>query len=410
MLALSSPGRGRRAGLALLCAVLLAGCGSSDSSDGTSGGGDSSSPGDLLTAGQLYTVLLNVDELPAGYVIDPSPDEDDGEDQDFGTSDCARKLEELTGTEDETPAAAEVTRTFNTGEDGLAGLEQSVESYDDEDALNDSIDEFRDIVANCGQLTFSADGVPATLTVSEANVPEHGDDTLGFRMKGQISAFPFELVFGVNRLGHNIHMVMAGGLGEADMTALTQAMDTGFAKLEKAHETDPNAPAATPAPAEPDPTSTLRTGGPGTYTRQSESGVLIELDLPATDTSPLNGQVLDYLNQVGGEYADVQLVDVRVDNGSTDSTFIGTVTVVTNDGEQIELDSLVMLLNETNDSDPDAYSATGSDLNTELSNQQIDDLKPGAKGTQTFALRVPADSIKDVYVNVDFDDIQLGLE
>ncbi|MDQ3484717.1 MAG: hypothetical protein M3445_04820 [Actinomycetota bacterium] len=404
------PSRSARVCCALLTAATLTACSGGDGST-TGSGGDAaeSSPGDVLTVGQLGSVLLDVSDLPSGYQIDASPDEDD-DDQDFGTSECARKLEELAGTEDESPPTAEVSRTFDTGEDGLSGLEQSVESYEDEDALESSIEEFRRIVGDCGQLTFSANGVPATLTVEEAAVPEHGDDTLGFRMKGQISAFPFELVFGVNRLGHNVHTVMVGGLGEADMAALTQAMDTGFERLEKAHEVDPNAPLADPQPAEPEPTSTLRSGGPGAYRGTTESGLTVELDLPATEvTDSLAGRVRAYLDSVGGEFADTQLVQVRVNNTSSEEIFVGGVTVVTIDGQQQDLESMIIVLNETSDLNPDAYSETGVDLNDELSSGQLSSLKPGAKGSQLFGLTTPAEKIKDVYVNVDGEDVQLGL-
>jgi hypothetical protein len=85
--------------------------------------------------------------------------------------------------------------------------------------------------------------------------------------------------------------------------------------------------------------------------------------------------------------------------------------VVGKDGTQIELASLVEVLNETDDSNPDAYSATGADLNSEASDAQISDLKPRAKGSQLYALRgvAPADVV-DVYVNAGGTDVQLGLK
>lgn len=393
---------------AIALAVLTAGCGGSGSaaSKGEQSEAQASSPGDVLTAGQLSTVLLSPADLPAGYQIDTDPDDED-DDTDFGTAECATKLEEFSG-DDETNTAAKAERTFSTGEDGFTSLEQTVTSVKDEDEFADSLDAFADIIDDCGQLTFSADGQPATLTLSKVEVPEHGDDTLGIRMKGQISAFPFELVFGINRLGHNVQTVFVGGLGEADMGALRQAMDTGFARLEKAHTADPDTAVASAAP---EPASTLRTGGPGAYTGTSEDGVQVELSLPAPAEAPLAGEVNAYLRRVGGEFADTTLVQVTVTNNSSDSTYLGGVTVVTADGTQVELDDLIMLLNDTDEADPDAYSEVGGDLNSKLAEAQVTELKPRAKATQLYALRgvAPAEVV-DVYVDAGSEDIQLGLK
>jgi hypothetical protein len=398
-------------GLLVTTSIALAGCGGSGSSANGSGGGEQeSSPGDVLTAGQLSTVLLNPADLPDGYMLNSSPDKGD-DDTDFGTSECANELENLAKTEDgDNNLAAEVARTFNTGEDSLSSLEQSVSSSKDEDALNDGLDKLESIIDDCGQLTFSAEGQPATLTVSKLDVPEHGDDTLGISMKGQISAFPFELAFGINRLGHNVHTVFVGGLGEADVPALRAAMDVGFAKLEKAHTVAKDAPVTSAAPAAT-PSNTLRTGGPGAYIGTSEDGVAIELALPAPTSAPLAVEVAAYLKSVGGAYADVTLVQVALTNNSSEETYLGGVTVVAKNGTQIELESLVEVLNETDDSNPDAYSATGSDLNSKVSDAQISDLKPRAKGSQLYALRgiAPADVV-DVYVNAGYTDVQLGLQ
>ncbi|MGY1636230.1 hypothetical protein ACI78V_06200 [Geodermatophilus sp. SYSU D00742] len=402
--------RGRGAAAVLLALALTACGGSGGSSNGSGGGGRESSPGDVLTAGQLSTVLLNPADLPAGYLLDSSTDEGDG-DTDFGTSECATELEKLdtTGVGDSN-LAAEVERSFNAGEDAISGLGQFVSSNKDEDALNDGLDKLEGIIEGCGQLTFSVEGQPATLEVSELDVPEHGDDTLGISMKGQISAFPFELAFGINRLGHNVHIVSVGGLGEADLPALRAAMDAGFAKLEQAHTVAKDAPVTSAAPVA-SPSSTLKTGGPGAYSATSEDGVAIELALPAPTSASLAGEVADYLSSVGGAYADVTLVQVALTNNSSEETYLGGVTVVAKDGTQVELESLVEVLNETDDSNPDAYSATGGDLNSKVSDAQISDLKPRAKGSQLYALRgiAPADVV-DVYVNVGYTDVQLGLQ
>jgi hypothetical protein len=401
--------RGRGAAAVLLAVALTACGGSGGSSNGSGGGGQESSPGDVLTAGQLSTVLLSPADLPDGYVLDSSPDANN-DDTDFGTSECATELEGIAKTEDgDNNVAAEVKRTFNTGKDSLTSLEQSVSSNEDEDALNDGLDKLESVIDDCGQLTFSAEGQPATLEVSKLDVPEHGDDTLGISMKGQISAFPFELAFGINRLGHNVQTVFVGGLGTADLPALRTAMDVGFAKLEKAHTIAKDAPVTSAAAAAP--SSTLKTGGPGAYSGTSEDGVAIQLALPAPTSAPLAGEVADYLRSLGGAYADVTLVQVALTNNSSEEAYLGGVTVVAKDGTQIELESLVEVLNETDDSNPDAYSATGSDLNSKVSEAQISDLKPRAKGSQLYALRgvQPAD-VTDVYVDAGGDDVQLSLQ
>lgn len=405
------PARPGTAAATALLIVSLAACGGSGSSGGSSGdkAAEKSSPGDVLTAGQLSTVLLNPAELPGGYVLDPSPDEDD-DDADFGNGECATELEKISKEDDDSNLAAEVERTFNTGEDAVSSLEQTVSSSTDKDQLADDFDKLASVIDDCGQLTFSAEGQPATLTVSKIDVPKHGDDTLGFRMKGQISAFPFELVFGINRLGHNVHTVFAGGLGEADLPALRAAMNAGFAKLEKAHTVAKDAPVASAEPAAA-PSSSLKTGGPGAYSGTSDDGVAVELALPAPDNAPLAAETAAYLKSVGGEFANITLVQVSLVNNSTEETSLSGVTVVTKDGTQVEMEDLVGVLNDTDTANPDAYSKTGGDLNSKLSDAAISSLKPRAEGSQLYALKgvAPADVV-DVYVNAGGSDVQLGLK
>ncbi len=80
-------------------------------------------------------------------------------------------------------------------------------------------------------------------------------------------------------------------------------------------------------------------------------------------------------------------MQVAVTNDSSEEAYLGGVTMVGKDGTQIELESLVEVLNETSESNPDAYSATSSDLNSQASDAQISNLKPRAKGSQLYALR-----------------------
>ncbi|MBN1092312.1 hypothetical protein JKP75_06870 [Blastococcus sp. TML/M2B] len=394
--------------------MTLTACGGSSSDGGTTtesgAAGQESSPGDVLTAGQLSTVLLSPADLPEGYVLSSSTDDEEEDDTDFGTSECAAALEAGIGDDDDSDVVAEVERSFDAGEEAISSLSQSVSSNEDEDALADALDELKGIIDDCDELTFSADGVPVTLSISTLDVPEHGDDTLGIRMRGQVSAFPIEFALGFNRLGHNMHSVFVGGLGEADVPALRAAMDAGFEKLEKAHLVAKDAPVASETPAD-SPSSSLNTGGPGAYSGTTEDGVEIALALPAPATAPLASDVAAYLQAVGGPFADVTLVQVELTNNSTEETYLGGVTVVGKDGTQVELEDLVGLLNETDDVDPDAYSATGGDLNMQLSDAQLGDLKPRAKGSQLFALRSMApEDVVDVYVSASYTDVQLALD
>lgn len=394
--------RSRAAAVLAALTVLTACGGSDDGGSGGSGGGEKSGPGDQLTAGQLSTVLLSAEDLPAGYRVDTSPDEED-EDQDFGDSECAKELEEL---DDEDDAAAKVERTFDKGKDGLVSLEQSVESYADEDALAADFSATRKAIGACKQITFTTEGMPVTLTVSDLDVPERGDDTIGFRMKGQVSGFPIELLFGIHRLGHNVVGVFSGGLGEASVETLEGALEKSFDRLTKAHTTDPSATPAAAAAASP----TIRTGGPGTYVGQSQSGVEVTLVLPATaKDDPLAGRVDAYLNSVKG-FEDTTLALLTLRNGSQESISAGDVTVVLASGDQLELGDLVGVLNDTDDADPDAYSRAGSDLNDEVSQRSLSDLKPGARGSRLIGVDKPLDGIQSVYVDVDGEELQLSLK
>ena len=104
-------------------------------------------------------------------------------------------------------------------------------------------------------------------------------------------------------------------------------------------------------------------------------------------------------------------MQVAVTNDSSEEAYLGGVTVVGSDATQIELVSLVEVLNGTNDSNPDAYSVTNGDLNSKASDAQISSLKPRAKGSQLYALRgvKPADVV-NVYVDAGGTDVQLALK
>lgn len=185
-----------------------------------------------LTEAQLKVALLTVTDLPTGYRLGTVKEDDDSETT--GASDgCSDKFKRLRDAEDTEAAKAEAA--FEGGGLGTI-LEQGLESYEDEDVVQDRFDDVVEVLSECK--TFSdtdKNGVKTDFTVGPLSFPKLGDDTVALAITGKTPDFTIALNVVIVRLGRNVMSVGQGGF-TTDVPALEQAVNKGFEKLAAATE------------------------------------------------------------------------------------------------------------------------------------------------------------------------------
>lgn len=231
----------RRAPAALSLASLLfvGACGGSDDTGedrartidapATSAAAEPEGDGDkTLTEAELKAALLTVQDLPTGYSVGES-EEDEDSTVDAGSDECSEKYEAL-GEADEKDVSAEAEASFEGPSLGTI-LEQGLESYEDEDVPEQRFDDVLAVLNECPSFTDTDEaGEKTEFTVSSLSFPKMGDDTVALNIKVKTSEFQGVVNFVVVRLGRNVMSVAQGGL-TADVAALEQAVTKGLAKL-----------------------------------------------------------------------------------------------------------------------------------------------------------------------------------
>lgn len=230
----------RRRLVAVLVPVVLvttAGCGSggdttgderartiegpaSEAPDVPAGDGD-----ETLSEAELRAALLTVQDLPTGYTLDSSPDEDD--DEPLQGDDCAARFEALDEANEDPAAEAEVD--FEGGFGVL--LSESLSSYDDKDQLEEAFDKFASLASDCPSFTDTDDdGTTTKFTLGALSFPKLGDETLAITLNVEAAEFNGKINIVVVQLGRNLMSVLQGGL-TADAAVLEQAARKGLEKL-----------------------------------------------------------------------------------------------------------------------------------------------------------------------------------
>jgi hypothetical protein len=189
------------------------------------GGGE-----EALTEAQLKAALLTVADLPTGYTAAADDDEDEDEDDSKTTgedAECSERFAALDASEDQAVATADAD--FEGGFGVI--LEQDLSSFDDEDALKDSVDNVVDVLSDCPSFTDTDDeGVTTEFTIGQLSFPKLGDDTVALAVTGKSQDFDIRANLVVVRLGRNLMIVTQGGL-TVDPAALEKATRTGLQKL-----------------------------------------------------------------------------------------------------------------------------------------------------------------------------------
>lgn len=229
----------RRLATALIpLALVVTGCGGGDDAAGdrarTVTTPESEEPsaiesgGDTpLTEAQLKSALLTVQDLPTGYTVGESSD-DDEIDHSADPEECASKFEALDETEEQ-DVAAEAEAAFEGGF-GVV-LEQELESYEDENVLKQKMEDVLEVMTECPTFTDTDEsGDKIEFTVSPLSFPKLGDDTIALNIKIKTADFDGTLNLVVVRLGRNVMSVGQGGL-TADAAVLEQVTHKGLEKL-----------------------------------------------------------------------------------------------------------------------------------------------------------------------------------
>lgn len=125
-------------------------------------------------------------------------------------------------------------------------------------------------------------------------------------------------------------------------------------------------------------------GGPGTYAFEY-MGAQVRLEVPTDPTDPRLAELEAYRTKLGAP--EVSYVIAEVDNtDGADSINMNQVVVVTEEGEQVTLDTIFTVIGEWQDLVPIDDDSGTYNQGVELYNSYLDNnLLPGAKGTAVVA-------------------------
>jgi hypothetical protein len=189
-----------------------------------------SGAGAKLTHDQATAALLTVEELPSGYSLDTSKDEDDSDDK-IAPARCQELFDRLEDAHKQDPVAKAQAK-FTTGSVFGTVLDQSIGSYDDE-ISEDFLVTLAQTLSHCPDVTSTdKDGVETTFTMAPMSMANLGDQTLALRMTAEREGFTFHLSVAMVVIGHNLVTLGGGGLTGMDGAQLEQIGKKAINKLE----------------------------------------------------------------------------------------------------------------------------------------------------------------------------------
>lgn len=208
----------RRALLPALALVITAACGgggAEDSKKETDSGGTGMVEkvfADPLGDEQIKDALLSLDDMPSGWSIDDSEDEDDA-DTETSSDDpaCNALMGAFEGDEDEAFGEGDVS--FTQSEFGPF-LSQAIASQEG-DAIEKTMGELRQAFETCTSFTDTeSDGTKTTFKVSEMSFPDLGDETLAVKLAGDADGFSFTAPLVVTRVDQNVILLVSISIGQ----------------------------------------------------------------------------------------------------------------------------------------------------------------------------------------------------
>lgn len=227
---------------AMVLSLALAGCGGDGAddrattitpkTDGAASSAAAAPEGDgdkTLTAAQVKSALLTVQDLPTGYSVDTSPEEESEDDiTNSDDADCVAKFKGLNDADNEDQS--EQAKASFTGPGLGTVLEQGIESFDDEEVPEKRLKDVVEVLSDCPTFSSTEDGVKSDFSVSSLSFPKLGDDTVSLALTVKTPEVSVGLNIVLVRLGRNVMSVTQGGLA-TDVVALEQASRKGLDRL-----------------------------------------------------------------------------------------------------------------------------------------------------------------------------------
>ncbi|KQY55741.1 hypothetical protein ASD11_14610 [Aeromicrobium sp. Root495] len=159
--------------------------------------------------------MLTLDDMPTGYSVDPDP-ADDSSDDDFTSGDPGCK--ELVDSADvKSNKVDEEEASFTQGDYGPFVAESVTTTK--EGKAGDGFADARKALDSCNSYTAGEGDDSVTFKVSRMSFPNLGDETLAYSLSGESSGFPFSGQIVVTRLGDNVILLSAAGVGGSGMKA-----------------------------------------------------------------------------------------------------------------------------------------------------------------------------------------------
>ena len=208
----------RRTSIILASAVLLlAGCGDDDGDQGqtvettTTEGHDGSTTGSGDV--ELSEVVVQLDDLPAGWSVFPSEGEGEPDDEICEGHDPYNEIE----------AQDEAESVFQQSELGQFVTSLAAQFTDDGEA-GEVMAQLSEAANACQSFTETdEDGIETAYTIAPLPFPDLGDETVAFRLSATTAYGPIALDYASVREGEFTLSVINGGFGPPD-TALTESL------------------------------------------------------------------------------------------------------------------------------------------------------------------------------------------
>lgn len=203
-------------------------------------------PPPVRTQAELAGVLLRVEDLPAGYTLQPttpttpttapSDEVGSGGGQGGGTEACADVFEQLRGGR---PALSRVASSaaqveFGKGDYGPF-LQQSLLSTGDTAVVGAAFDAFRRLPATCAHFTETDEQGSFTIKLSDASLPAFGDESVAVKLDANGRSIELDVTLSgymiLFRKGSVVCVVIHFGIPGVDVTETEKIAQAAVARL-----------------------------------------------------------------------------------------------------------------------------------------------------------------------------------
>jgi hypothetical protein len=201
-------------------ALLLAACGDDDDNgqaqtiETTTTVAEEGSSTTSGASSDLSDVVVQLDDMPAGWSVTPPESDDDTDDELCEGQDPFNEIEP----QDEAESG------FQQSELGPF-VSSAASQYADEDQAGEMMDQLAEATNACQSFTQTdEDGTETEFTISALSFPDLGDETFAFRLAATTMLGPLTMDFAVVREGSTGLLIANGGLGAAPDSELTESL------------------------------------------------------------------------------------------------------------------------------------------------------------------------------------------